>query len=248
MKEELFRKIIAEAVELGITQVMLFLNGEPLLFPKLFDWLQLLREHQRVTTIFTNGEQLDSEKGNQLLDFSDVIQTIVFSLGGVDERSYKEVMDLDYNTVRNNIIGFLDMNNGNIPVEAHVPLMSKTAPFMDIWLAVWGELMPAAPTAMYNFAGSIKDDMEHREDALHSRQACPRLHHATVLWDGRVSLCCMDAEGQVILGDLNEQTIMEVFNSEKALYYRLMHAAERFDELELCKDCNMNIMGITKES
>ena len=36
----------------------------------------------------------------------------------------------------------------------------------------------------------------------------------TVLWDGRVSLCCADFDGRTILGDLRTSTIQEIWNSE----------------------------------
>ena len=37
----------------------------------------------------------------------------------------------------------------------------------------------------------------------------------TVLWDGRVALCCADFDGRVILGDLRTSTIREVWNGER---------------------------------
>ena len=33
----------------------------------------------------------------------------------------------------------------------------------------------------------------------------------TVLWDGRVSLCCADYDGRNVLGDLRTSTIAEVW-------------------------------------
>ena len=36
----------------------------------------------------------------------------------------------------------------------------------------------------------------------------------TVLWDGRVSLCCADFDGREVLGDLRTQTIKDVWNSD----------------------------------
>jgi hypothetical protein len=35
----------------------------------------------------------------------------------------------------------------------------------------------------------------------------------TVLWDGRVSLCCADFDGRNVLGDLRTSTIQEIWNS-----------------------------------
>ena len=36
----------------------------------------------------------------------------------------------------------------------------------------------------------------------------------TVLWDGRVSLCCADFDGRHVLGDLNTSSIREIWNAE----------------------------------
>jgi hypothetical protein len=58
-----------------------------------------------------------------------------------------------------------------------------------------------------------------------------------VLWDGRVSLCCFDAEGAVILGDLKTQTLREVFGGDKAVGIRLAHVEGRRQELPLCNTC-----------
>lgn len=45
----------------------------------------------------------------------------------------------------------------------------------------------------------------------------------TVLWDGRVSLCCADFDGREILGDLRTSTIREVWNSKPYLRARQAH-------------------------
>ena len=45
----------------------------------------------------------------------------------------------------------------------------------------------------------------------------------TVLWDGRVSLCCADFDGKTILGDLNTSTIQEIWNAEPYRAVRRQH-------------------------
>jgi hypothetical protein len=69
-------------------------------------------------------------------------------------------------------------------------------------------------------------------------QACSRaLGQIMVLQDGRVSLCCFDGDGREILGDLNHQTIREVFNGERATAIRLAHSEGRRNEISLCAGC-----------
>ena len=45
----------------------------------------------------------------------------------------------------------------------------------------------------------------------------------TVLWDGRVSLCCADFDGREMLGDLRTSTIREVWNNDAYRAARRAH-------------------------
>lgn len=68
------------------------------------------------------------------------------------------------------------------------------------------------------------------------QRICPQLEKATVLSDGRVVPCCMDAIGLSTFGDLNEQSFAEAWRGEA-------HAAvlDEFlrGELEVCKTCTL---------
>jgi radical SAM protein with 4Fe4S-binding SPASM domain len=56
--------------------------------------------------------------------------------------------------------------------------------------------------------------------------------------DGKVSLCCADALGKITLGDLSEQTIEEVWQSQKIKTYRKLIAEGR-DKISICKSCDV---------
>jgi len=131
------------------------------------------------------------------MGYSDAIREIVFSLGGVDAASYREVMGLDFDTVYNNVKYFCLMNKGKIPTSATCPLHSRTRPFINKWGLLWTPLVGqrASFTSLFNFAGKIHDELEHRANAAHEPKYCCRLNQMAVLWDGRVALCCMDSEG-----------------------------------------------------
>ncbi|MGE5360025.1 MAG: SPASM domain-containing protein, partial [Bacteroidales bacterium] len=59
----------------------------------------------------------------------------------------------------------------------------------------------------------------------------------TVLWDGRVSLCCADFDGKVILGDLRTQTLTEVWNGTAFRMARRIHLAEGGPGI--CRTCDL---------
>lgn len=84
-----------------------------------------------------------------------------------------------------------------------------------------------------NWAGRIGAPMRTKPT-----NPCHRaLGQIMVLQDGRVSLCCFDGHGEVILGDLNTQTLREIYGSEQAVGIRLAHSEGRRQEIPLCAGC-----------
>ena len=55
--------------------------------------------------------------------------------------------------------------------------------------------------------------------------------------DGKISLCCNDALGQMTLGDLNTETIEEVWYGEKYAKIRDLAMKGR-EKISLCQYCN----------
>jgi radical SAM protein with 4Fe4S-binding SPASM domain len=58
-----------------------------------------------------------------------------------------------------------------------------------------------------------------------------------VLWDGRVVPCCRDDDARHVLGDLNEQTLEEIWAGERVKDLRAAHRSGRFCEGHLCAGC-----------
>lgn len=74
------------------------------------------------------------------------------------------------------------------------------------------------------------------EDTSHYR--CHRLWSSvTVLWNGLVSLCCLDYDGDYILGDLNNMGLKDLINNEQYVQIRKNHAQGKF--LAKCASCDM---------
>jgi radical SAM protein with 4Fe4S-binding SPASM domain len=59
----------------------------------------------------------------------------------------------------------------------------------------------------------------------------------TVLWDGRVSMCCADFDGRHIFGDLRSQSIAEVWNSPLYRAARRQHLESGGPEI--CRSCDL---------
>lgn len=58
-----------------------------------------------------------------------------------------------------------------------------------------------------------------------------------VLWDGRACCCCMDPNGELLVGDANKNTIMEIWNGPELARVRNMQAVGNRKALPICDSC-----------
>jgi radical SAM protein with 4Fe4S-binding SPASM domain len=228
MTDELFYKIVDEAVEMGVTMITPFLNGEPFMFPRLFEWLDYLKLKGLRFTLYTNATYFTKEKADKLNTYDNITE-IVFSFHGYDKASYELQMGIPYEVSKANIEYFISI--AKIPYRVYLLASVINVQGLDKFKEMWGDKIFIGKYV--NWAGKRPSSMEG------TRRPCERLlNEMTIYWDGRVNLCCMDSDAGVILGDLNTQTIKEVWESNQ--WRRDSHKAYNFD-LDLCRDCNFNI-------
>ncbi len=89
---------------------------------------------------------------------------------------------------------------------------------------------------IHNWAG---DDSNGDQPAGTVRKPCSRLWRTcTVLAGGDVSLCCLDYDGQFVLGHLDRNTtIHDVWHSEAYTAVRAKHKRGEQGDLSLCQNC-----------
>ena len=99
----------------------------------------------------------------------------------------------------------------------------------DDFNKLW-EGFPHSVYDTYNYLGNVYGSL-----SSHSYEQCDRAFRTmTVLFDGRVCHCCMDAEGEFILGDLSKDSILAVWNNKDFLNLRRTHGCCRL----ACRPCN----------
>jgi radical SAM protein with 4Fe4S-binding SPASM domain len=70
------------------------------------------------------------------------------------------------------------------------------------------------------------------------RYPCYRLWQTfTVLWDGRVSLCCADFDGRNVLGDLRTSKLIDIWNAPAYRAVRRQHLESGGPEI--CRSCDL---------
>ena len=100
--EDLFKKIVDEAIPMGLKYVNLSGSGEPLLNKKLEQFTKYLSSKNLTSMIYTNGQLLDKNRFISLCKAG--MSIIKVSCQGWDKESYKHWMSKDsFDMVRNNL-------------------------------------------------------------------------------------------------------------------------------------------------
>lgn len=98
-----------------------------------------------------------------------------------------------------------------------------------------------------NRGGNIKQESEIFDSYQKRFQnnSCERPSTMMVLNpSGQVVLCCADMYGDVLMGDVKEQRLEEIWNNERFTRYRATLAQEGRSNLPLCKDCSYSGKGV----
>ena len=59
----------------------------------------------------------------------------------------------------------------------------------------------------------------------------------TIGWDGRAHACCIDLNGDYIIGDTRKQSIMQIWNGEGLISLRKNLVGKKYRNIKLCRNC-----------
>lgn len=236
MDPALYSSIVRQLADLGFSGVLqLFLLNEPLLDPLLEDRLREARSALPKCTIYlsTNGDPVD-HRGARPVSWSvdrlmrvyeagaTTVNLNVYDAGEEQLERYRGIVDALVAT-------------GRVRVNRH---RYNRAPLGKYWVALT-DMRPERLTA------SSVDMFHHRTDEDREGDSAPRARcartqrHMVVRYDGTVPICCAvdpTSPDLVVAGDLNSQTIIEVWNSEIMFKYR-WYTQQGRRELPGCDRC-----------
>lgn len=244
MSKPLFRKIIDECVDRGVRKVVPFLMAEPLLDNDLFDHISYTKKKlpNVKIQISTNGGIMTKKKA-QLLAKSEV-DIITFNFQGINKESYENIMGLNFDQTIDNIQYFLSLkkeNNPIIKIGTLIGVLPKNEinNFVNFWKkeGVILEIRKAHNRAGNLEDGEIKYDTQHYQKTYGCMQD-RHLKWIHILFNGDVVLCCQDWKREVILGNVKEDSIHEIWNSKKFEKIRKqIISKEMAPKNFLCKKC-----------
>ena len=252
MDFSLFKEIIDEGKQKGLCAVKLQVRGESFLHPKLFDCIHYAKEAGVVDIqITTNGTILDNKRIQSIFD--SCLDGIIFSVDGRHMRSYKRKFKTQsFSTIEeaiNNLLYLRDKLGKSRPwVRVQASVIEDN---VDNIRRVEIDLKAKYPLAdivvvsrVHDFREDIKayTDLYENYNMLHCNYLMQRL---TIFWNGDVTTCCFDYNNMFKLGNIKQQTIEEIWNSEKLENLRTCHNNGLRKDITICKNCTVNIVPVS---
>ncbi|MBI4062708.1 MAG: SPASM domain-containing protein [Elusimicrobia bacterium] len=252
MDEALFKKIVDQWSHSSYL-VRLHNLGEPLLDKRIASLINYAASRGVRAEISTNCTALTETRGREILG-SRLFQ-IILSLDGASKTTYEHIRKrAEFDRVVANIHAFLKIKeeiNSPVRVVLQIILMNETVSEVDNFIRQWhsyrdkGIVNELRIKRFSTWANQVQKISQLADNKLRyypqqesQRVPCRYLWESVVvLQDGRVVPCCFDYEGKLALGDLNKQTLQEIWQGEPLRQLRQSHLEGKFDN-ELCRSCS----------
>jgi len=238
MDQALFEKIVEDCTEFPLPALEPFLNGEPFVDPNIMDRMELIRSRlpKVQMRIYSNGYALSPKRVDGLCGIG--IDHLYISLNTLDPQKYQSIMGLKLERTLDNVKYLTDSVRRN-----------KVARKITLRMTRMDDTTLAEQEAFKRFCDSrhvrcFIVGLFNYKGAIHSSlpvpsYPCEHIARLDIMANGKAALCCMDQEGEYPLGDLRQQSVLEVYRGEASRHYQHMHRSGRRGEVAPCGTCNV---------
>lgn len=240
MDENLKKKVIDDIAENDAnTRFWFCYFGEPLLLKtrnSFFESIKYAKSKGIKTTIInSNANLLDKEAVKKLIENG--LDEIYIGIDAFTPNTYKKIrVGGNYNKVMKNIDYLLSQVTNNCPkVVMQFGVYEENEREVDDFKKYWeSRNIEVFIRPKLTWTGYIKEKYRSNEE----RYPCPWIFDTLAIdFDGSVPYCVCDAENRMPVGDINRQSIKEVWKG-KIKEYQKIHLRREWGKLpEFCRNC-----------
>lgn len=214
--------------------------GESLVHPEVARFVAAATERGFPTEMSCNPSMLAPELGRSILEAG--IRRIVISLDGVDNETAVAIRGpaARYDKAERNLDAFLlaACERPNPPeVVIQMIDLARNRHQHERFLARWG-------ASGLPFVNAYVKDLDGPDPDTHVSSATPVSYlcsypwrSVVVLWDGRVVPCCRDSDAALVIGDLNHQSLEEIWAGAEVFRLREQLRKKSVPCGHLCDGC-----------
>lgn len=253
MDLDLFKKIIDDIAEFPDKLKMLRVSGhgEPLLNKNLPEMIKYAKDKNvsEYIEFVTNGSYLNPALNRKLVEAG--IDRIRVSIEAVTEEGYKEIsgVKINLNEFINNLKDLYE-HKGNTEIYIKtVDCALKNQDEIDRYYELFGDICDRIfiDNVIPHWPGwdemSDNEEYERGTVGVHGQEVkevkvCPYIFY--YMWinpDGVVSPCTADWLRKNTIGNVNEESLMQIWKGESLKRMQIKMLSNQKKELECCKEC-----------
>lgn len=246
MDDGLYQRLIDEIANNGGVEVLtLIKDGESLIHPRVHELIAYAKERKaaRRIEIFSNAILLDENRSIKLIEAG--LDVLNISLDAMNSETYKKIKGRDqYEVVVKNTKRFAEIKK---EMGVRKPMLiakfigmtenaDQLASFKEFWKGIADQVLISP---YHNYAGGTENRALKSQKQSTCRYPClVTWFNPVVLWDGLVTPCCVNyMKNELIMGDTREQSIEEIWCSEKYQKLRADMLKGDLTDWKTCSKC-----------
>ncbi len=256
MDFDLYKKIIKEIKPKisYVKNIALFMDGDPTMHKGLVKYLQYASK-EKIKNIYlsSNMEYFTPKLTNEILssNLGNTLLYVICSLDGANPDIHRQNrINVDFEKAVKNTEYLIDQKKKRKVIYPWVftRLLENTTNFNNVndFKKYWkGKADKVLVTQMHNWGGQIKDKrITQYQDSPSFLKCYFPFSQLAIQRDGTTRICCVDTDGTALTGNLNTQTIDEIWNGSIQKKYRdgfLNHDKNLLPDI--CHDCTYPSKG-----
>ncbi|MDR0986640.1 MAG: radical SAM protein [Ruminococcus sp.] len=249
MPDKIFERILSDIKGLAATpKVVRFCGvGESLMHPKIVDMIKAVHDNKAAENIlmYTNGTLLKPELNRKIVDAG--LTKIYISVNALNDDDYFDItgVRINFENYVNNIRDlyenrkqlkiYVKINHLAVPTKEQQQLFYDT--FGDISDNINIEGISHIFPEFYSF-GERRGMVRYHNDESKKYQICATCFKTlNINCDGTVSPCTVDWAHKVIVGDIKEESLNDIWNGEKLRQLHKRFCLGTIGKDEACYDC-----------
>jgi len=250
---ERFNLIVKELKTLPkLKQLNFFMMGEPLVNKNLSNFIKIASDNDLSEwyMVSTNGTLLTEEKFKGICESG--LHYLRISIFGSNQNIHSKVTQskISLDKVKKNLKDFQNFKktfNYKSPrtmaklIDTGIP--EENEEFKNYFAGCADEIL-IEPLTNWNDPEEGNLSQKNSEYLLSTnhykrkKEVCPYTFYSLVIHsDLKVSICCVDWEKKTLIGDLNKESLKDIWMGEKLREIQLQHIRKKRDQIDGCKNC-----------
>lgn len=237
-----FKKIADECAKCRVPALKLSWRGEPMLND---NFTEMIRYSKSVgileVTSLTNATLMNERISNEIVKAK--LDQLIISVDGFSKETYEKIrVGADYNVVLSNIETLVRIRG-----KSRKPFIRIQYTESDInrhetdeFYKYWKKMVDEVSISYCQEFGSPKKD-DSNNVPVHKFFCKQPFQRLVIMADGTVGVCATDVTGFISLGNINNSSIGDIWNSPEIERVREQHKSGNYHFNPMCRICAHNV-------